>query len=192
MTEVETETAGARVTTRLGDDGYTSLLGPDRVPKYSSRPTALGTLDEATSALGLARAMAVEPRVGEFVLELQKGLYKLMAELATPAENLEKVPFVTTQADVQRLEQICAELTETVEIGKEFIIPGSSRCGAALDLGRAIVRRGERHVAEMVHNGEVENLDALRWLNRLSDTAFILARYVERSGAAEWSEPKAD
>lgn len=175
-----THRAGARVTTRTGDDGYTSLLGPDRVPKYSSRPTAFGTLDEGTSALGLARSMASEERVSSLILELQRGIYKLMAELATPLESVDRVSFVMTEEDVAVLDEISSDLKQDVEIGREFIIPGATSCGAALDLARTIIRRAERHVAEMLHQGEVTNESALRWLNRLSDVVFILARYVER------------
>lgn len=180
MSNQDIDRSSARVTTRTGDDGFTGLLGPERVPKYSSRPTAFGTLDEASSALGLARSMAKEDRVSELTLELQKGLYRLMAELATPAENIEHVSFVMTEADVARLEEMSDELKREVDIGKEFIIPGRTQCGAALDLSRSIVRRGERHVAQMLHEGEIENGYALQWLNRLSDTIFVLARYVER------------
>jgi cob(I)alamin adenosyltransferase len=172
---------GARVTTRTGDDGYTSLLGADRVPKYSSRPNAFGTLDEATSALGLARSMAADDRVADLVLELQRGLYKLMAELATPSENSDRVDFTMREADVDRLDEISEMLKAEVEIGKRFIIPGDSTCGAALDMARTIVRRGERLVAAMIHEHEVENEHVLQWLNRLSDVVFVLARYVERN-----------
>lgn len=175
---------GARVTTRTGDDGYTSLLGPERVAKYSSRPDAFGTLDEASSALGLARAVTTYAQVEELILEMQHGLYKLMAELATPAESIGRVPFVMEESDIVRLESISFKLKLSVDIGKEFVVPGATTCGAALDLARTIVRRGERLVARMVHEGEIENANVLAWLNRLSDTIFILARYVERDHPA--------
>lgn len=171
---------GPPVTTRTGDDGYTSLLGPERVAKYSPRPDTFGTLDEATSALGLARAMCDDPAVGGHILELQHGLYKLMAELATPGSEYEKISFVMESADVARLDQLSEELKRHVEIGKRFITPGATTCGAALDLARTIVRRGERLAARLSHDGEITNPHVLEWLNRLSDTIFILARYVER------------
>jgi cob(I)alamin adenosyltransferase len=179
-TQPREQSRDARVTTRTGDDGYTSLLGPGRVAKYSPRPEAFGTLDEATSALGLARSVCDVEDVRTWIYELQQGLYKLMAELATPLSEAGKVPFKMEEADVARLDAISAVLKSKVEIGKVFIIPGSSTCGAALDLARTIVRRGERLVARLVHDGEVTNPHVLEWLNRLSDTIFILARYVER------------
>lgn len=170
----------ARVTTRTGDDGYTSLLGPDRVAKYSPRPEAFGTLDEATSTLGLARSLCDDSSVRNQIEELQRGLYKLMAELATPSSAIEKVPFSMEETDVIRLDEMSTELKAHVEIGKVFVIPGKHQCGAALDMARTIVRRGERLTARLVHEGEIKNPHVLEWLNRLSDTIFIMARYVER------------
>lgn len=169
----------ARVTTKTGDEGYTSLLGSGRVPKYHRRPEAFGTLDEATSALGLARAYAQDQVLKDRIYALQKDIYLLMAELATPPENYEKVDFKIRESDVRRLDELSDELKRQVEIGKEFVIPGGSQTGAALDLARAIVRRGERQVARLYHEGDVTNPEALRYLNRLSDVLFILARHVE-------------
>jgi cob(I)alamin adenosyltransferase len=186
--EEEAQLHGARVTTRTGDDGYTGLLGPERVPKYSDRIEAVGTLDEATSALGLARSLCRDDRIAGLILELQQGLYKLMAELATPASQLDKVPFRTAAEDVERLDGISGALKAEVEIGKEFIVPGATRCGAALDLARTIVRRAERLTARLVHQGEVPNTLVLSWLNRLSDTIFILARCEERDVGSQRSQ----
>jgi cob(I)alamin adenosyltransferase len=170
----------ARVTTRTGDDGYTNLLGAERVPKYAPRPNAFGTLDEASSALGLARALTEVAELKELIYEQQRGLYKLMAELATTPENYDKVTFKMTADDVARLEAIADELKGRVEIGNVFIMPGDSVSGAALDLARTVIRRGERLVAKLVHDGEVQNPYALVWLNRLSDVVFIMARYADK------------
>lgn len=178
----------AKVTTRTGDGGYTGLLGPERVAKYDSRIEALGLIDEATSALGLARASANEERVRAIVLRQQKNLYRLMAEIAMTPEAVGKVAVVPmNEDDLAELEQLSAELKAEVEIGNHFVMPGESFPGAALDLARTIVRRSERHVARMLHQGEIANPDALRYLNRLSDLLFILARYVERGNAGEES-----
>jgi cob(I)alamin adenosyltransferase len=169
----------ARVTTKTGDEGYTDLLGSARVPKYHRRPEAFGTLDEATSAMGLARAFATDQQLKDRIYSLQKDVYLLMAELATPPENYEKVDFKIREEDVRRLEVLSDELKEQVEIGKEFVVPGGSVVGAALDLARTVVRRGERQVARLYHEGDVTNPQVLRYLNRLSDLLFILARQVE-------------
>lgn len=169
----------ARVTTRVGDDGYTSLLGPERVPKYSSRPSAFGTLDEASSVLGLARALCPDREVKAYIYELQKGLYTLMAELATPASNQEKTPFRVAEKDVERLEEISGALKNRVVIGQQFVVPGQTVCGATLDVARTVIRRGERLVVRLAHDGEVENAQLTAWINRLSDVVFILARYCD-------------
>jgi cob(I)alamin adenosyltransferase len=169
----------ARVTTGTGDEGYTDLLGPQRVPKYHRRPEAYGTVDEATSALGLARAHAGESPLNEQIRAVQSELYILMAELATPPENYEKVSFKITHEQVARLEAEEDRLKGEVEIGKKFIIPGDTLVGAALDLARTIVRRAERQVARLYHDGDVTNAEALRYLNRLSDLLFIMARWEE-------------
>jgi cob(I)alamin adenosyltransferase len=164
----------ARVTTRAGDDGYTRVLAPGRLPKEHPRIEALGTLDEATSALGLARAQSPTPRVVEVVLRLQRELYVLMGELAGAGTAI-------GPAKVAALEALADELKREVEIPSVFIIPGATVSSAALDVARTVVRRGERVVARLVHEGEVDNPDALRYLNRCSDLLHVLARYDEVS-----------
>jgi cob(I)alamin adenosyltransferase len=148
----------ARVTTKTGDDGYTDLLGSARVPKYHPRPEAYGTVDEATSALGLARAFLGQSPVAEDVKRIQNDLYTMMAELATTPENYDKVDFKMRRDQVDRLEAWADELKGRVEIGNKFIIPGDNVAGAALDLARTIVRRCERQVAKLYHDGEIGNV----------------------------------
>lgn len=170
----------ARVTTRGGDEGYTDLLGSERVPKYHPRPETFGTIDEATSALGLARAHAGSEILKEQIYSLQRDLYVLMAELATPAENYDKVDFKISAEHVARLEAMSEQLKRDVVIGKVFIVPGATVTGASLDLARTIVRRAERQVARLMHEGDITNAEVLRYLNRLSDVLFILARHEEQ------------
>jgi cob(I)alamin adenosyltransferase len=169
----------ARVTTMTGDEGYTDLLGSARVPKYHPRPDTFGTVDEATSALGLARAQIGDTTLAGRILHIQRDLYTLMAELATPPENYDKVDWKIRGENVVQLETWSDELKSKVEIGKEFVIPGASVAGASLDLARTIVRRAERQVARLYHDGDIVNQEVLRYLNRLSDLLFIMARYVE-------------
>lgn len=169
----------AKVTTGGGDTGYTSLLGQQRVPKYDSRPEAFGTVDEATSALGLARAQSADAKVRDIILTTQRDLYMLMAELATPPENRDSVGLRIGADRVSWLEATEEELKNEVEIPNKFIIPGDSLVGAALDLARTIIRRAERLTVRLEHQGELGETHALRYLNRLSDLVFILARYVE-------------
>jgi cob(I)alamin adenosyltransferase len=111
-----------------------------------------------------------------------------MAELATTPDAAGRLPISGISADdVAALEQVAEELKPEAQIGHRFIIPGESVPGATLDLARAVARRAERHVARMAHAGEVANPEVLRYLNRLSDTLFILARYLERGHAREVS-----
>jgi cob(I)alamin adenosyltransferase len=169
----------ARVTTRTGDDGYTGLLGKARVPKWHARPETFGTLDEATSALGLARALTPHEEVREIILGLQRELYLLMAELATGPDEYERSPFRITAEHVLSLENQTEAMKAKVEIGQRFIIPGETAGAAAIDLARTIVRRGERLAARLLHESEIGNQEVLRYLNRLSDVLFVLARYEE-------------
>jgi cob(I)alamin adenosyltransferase len=169
----------AKVTTGTGDAGYTSLLGEQRVPKYDPRPDTFGTVDEATSALGLARAATADIRAREIILHMQQDLYMLMGELATPPENQEAVGIHMSADRTQWLDSLEAELKAEVEIPNKFVIPGDTLDGAALDLARTIIRRAERMAARLMHEGIVRNPEIVRYLNRLSDAVFILARYIE-------------
>lgn len=179
----------AKVTTGTGDTGYTGLLGEQRVPKYDARPDTFGTVDEATSALGLARATTSDARAKEIIYRLQQDLYLLMGELATPPENYEKMGLSITAEHVAHLEQVGEELKQAVEIPNKFIIPGDTPDGAALDLARAIIRRAERMAVKLLHDGVIANGEVIRYLNRLSDLVFILARYLEvKSSLAQLPE----
>ena len=169
----------AKVTTGTGDAGYTGLLGSERVAKYDPRPDTFGTVDEATSALGLARATTQEPKVKEIIYRVQNELYLLMGELATTPENYEKMGLRMTADHVQWLEQVEESLKQEVEIPNKFIIPGDTLDGAALDLARTIIRRAERMAVKLLHDGVIQNGEVIRYLNRLSDLIFILARYIE-------------
>jgi cob(I)alamin adenosyltransferase len=176
---VEGRTAMAKVTTGSGDTGYTSLLGDQRVPKYDPRPDTYGTVDEATSALGMARALTNDADARQHILTMQRQLYVLMAELATPPEHQAAVGMRITAEDVQALEHVEDDLKRAVNIPTKFVIPGDSLDGAALDLARTIVRRAERMCAKLLHEGTIQNGEVVRYLNRLSDVVFILARYLE-------------
>lgn len=159
--------------TTRGDDGTTNLLGEGRVTKYHARIEAVGTLDEASAALGLARAQCLDSRSAPIVLEAQRDLYKIMAEVAATPENAEKFRRIDP-ARVTWLEEQTDALSAIVEMPKEFILPGDSLAGAALSLARAIIRRAERRVVELHDEQEVSNPDLQRYLNRLSSLCFVL------------------
>lgn len=164
-----------------GDEGYTDLLGPERVAKYDLRPQAYGTLDEASSALGLARAFSAQERVKEILRQVQHDLYLLMAEIATPTAQLKKLPYRISEEQVDWLEATIAELEKETPVPRQFILPGASAASAAIDLSRAIVRRAERHTVRLVHEGQMPAGNVLRYLNRLSSLLFVLARYEEHA-----------
>ncbi|MDP1715588.1 MAG: cob(I)yrinic acid a,c-diamide adenosyltransferase [Anaerolineales bacterium] len=159
--------------TAKGDDGRTGLLGEGRVPKYHIRMEALGALDEASAALGLARAQCSTPRTAPILHEAQRDLYKLMAEVAATPENAQRFHFID-EARVGWLEKQTDELSEIVEMPKEFILPGDTLGGAALSMARAIIRRAERRVVSLFDDEEVANPDLQRYLNRLSSLCFVL------------------
>jgi len=159
--------------TSKGDDGTTNLLGEGRVAKYHARIEAVGTLDESTAALGLARAQCQDPRSGVILLETQRDLYKLMAEVAATPENAEKFHFIDARR-VNWLEEQTDTLSKLVEMPREFIVPGDSLAGAALSLARTIIRRAERRVVELFDAKEIANVELQRYLNRLSSLCFVL------------------
>ncbi len=159
--------------TRTGDDGYTSLLGEGRVPKFHPRPEAVGTIDEATAALGLARALCQTKETAELLVRLQRDLYGVMAEIAATPQNAARFR-VTDSQKVAWLEEQTDALSPRVNMPDEFILPGDSTAGAALSLARTVVRRAERRVAQLLHDNEIENRELLRYLNRLSSLCFVL------------------
>ncbi len=180
----------AKVTTRTGDAGYTGLIGKERVPKWDPRPDTFGTLDEATSALGIARAVSTSEAVKTLILTLQREIYQVMAELALSPEAYAESQFKITEQHVVDLEARTEELKRDTEIGNVFIIPGETLPSAALDLARTVVRRGERLAARLYHDGVIANAEILRYLNRLSDLLFVLARYEEQHAGAHAQEAR--
>ncbi|NMC14595.1 MAG: cob(I)yrinic acid a,c-diamide adenosyltransferase [Chloroflexi bacterium] len=162
--------------TRKGDEGYTGLLGKERVAKYHPKIVAIGAIDEASAALGLARSHTCSPESSSVILSLQRDLYQLMGEIAASKDNSER--FRTIDAEkVNWLEMQVDHFANTIEMPKEFIIPGDTKAGAALALARTIIRRAERHTAVLLHNKEIENHDLFRYLNRASSLCFILELY---------------
>ena len=137
--------------TRAGDDGFTGLLGEGRVAKYMPQPEAYGTVDEASAAMGIA-------------------------QLASTQQVAEKFRAIDA-ARVAWLEGETDAVTALIELPKEFVVPGDTLSGAYLDLARTIVRRAERIVVRLVHDGLVENVELVRYLNRLSSLLFVLGLY---------------
>ena len=171
----------ARVTTRTGDGGDTSLFSKDRVRKTDPRIDALGDLDEAQSAIGMARAMAPRSSLGRELLELQRGLYVAMSEVATPRLDLARLPQRIDAAALERLDRALEKARASVRVEGRFVIPGETRIAAAVDYARTVARRAERSVVACVDAGLVDADPLLPWLNRASDFLFVLARASERA-----------
>ncbi|MEW5871269.1 MAG: cob(I)yrinic acid a,c-diamide adenosyltransferase [Chloroflexota bacterium] len=159
--------------TRTGDDGSTRLLGEGRVPKHHPIPEAVGAIDEVTAALGVARAACKAAHSAEILLQVQRDLYLLMAEVAATPENAARFRRIDAEK-VAWLEAQVQAVSAQVEMPREFIVPGDSPSGAAMDLARTVVRRAERRVAQLWHEGMLDNPELLRYLNRLSSLCFAL------------------
>jgi cob(I)alamin adenosyltransferase len=159
-----------------GDESYTGLLGKDRVPKYDRRIEALGAVDECTAVLGLARVQARSAETGKALLQVQHDLYILMTEIAAIPDHVENFRSIDA-GRVEWLEATIGEIERHVIMPEEFIIPGDSLPGAALDMARTVIRRAERRVVELTHAGDVRNLNLVRYLNRASNLCYTLELY---------------
>jgi cob(I)alamin adenosyltransferase len=172
------------IATKTGDEGETSLMYGRRVPKTDQRVDAYGCVDELNAALGLARASGKDPFLGEQILAVQKELVTVMGELATAAEDLDRYSKngfpLTTAAMTDRLTAAVDDL-EKNKLGKfkHWSTPGKTMESAALDLARTVCRRAERRVATLLAEANF-NREILRYLNRLSDLCWLLARYAEQ------------
>jgi cob(I)alamin adenosyltransferase len=159
--------------TKTGDDGYTSLLGEGRVPKYSPQTEAVGAVDEASAAFGMVRAICKDNQTEKLILVVQRDLYHLMAEAAATKENAQRFRKIDATRVIW-LEEQTDHITELVNLPENFILPGDSVAGAAISFARAVVRRAERQIAFLIHENMVENIELLRYLNRLSSLCFVL------------------
>jgi cob(I)alamin adenosyltransferase len=166
-----------RVSTRTGDDGRTSLWGKQRVAKHDPRIVVVGDLDEAQSAMGLARALTKKRAVAVELLALQRDLYELMAEVAASPEK--EPTFRVDAKKVSELDRRLERLKDRAAIPPKFVVPGEDPASASIDLARTVVRRAERGVARLLDEGLLTNRDVLRYLNRLSDALFVIARWEE-------------
>ena len=172
------------VTTKKGDSGYTDMLYGDRVSKADDIIEACGILDEVVAQTGLARAASNDDWIKERLLQIQNKLFSVGAELATTAEMRARLnqKFVTIEStDVEQLEtEIIDYIEQRIDLGNSFIIPGNSQASAMIDMAKTVVRRLERYIVKLETNGKVHNPNIIKYLNRLSDAMFLLARYQDR------------
>lgn len=180
-----------RIYTRRGDDGSTGLLYGSRVSKADPAAEAYGTVDETVADLGVARALA-PAALREALLRLQRDLFVVGADLATNPDQRSKLEPEVSLVTPQMVERLEAEIDASVEahpLPNEFIVPGATPASAALDVARATCRRAERRAVALSETGHEVNPDALRYLNRLSDLLFVLAR-AEAGEGEEPSRPR--
>ncbi|MDA1188916.1 MAG: cob(I)yrinic acid a,c-diamide adenosyltransferase [Chloroflexi bacterium] len=173
-----------RVYTKTGDTGTTRLLFGGRVSKTDPRCEAYGTVDEAISALGLARPLCNDTWVKETILRVQHELFTVGSELATDAKQYkhftDNFRAISSQ-HVEQLEKDIDQIDEEIELPPSFIVPGASAGSGTLDMARTILRRAERRIVDINDKGLVANPEVLRYVNRLSDLLFMLARYEDRA-----------
>jgi cob(I)alamin adenosyltransferase len=163
-----------KIYTRTGDDGSTGLGDGARVPKESPRVEAYGTVDEANCAIGVLLAIPNLPaEVTDCLLEVQHDLFDLGGELCIPGHR------IVTPAYILRLEAKLDEFNEALPPLKDFILPGGGPAAAACHVARAVCRRAERRSWTLARVEEVAP-DVLRYLNRLSDLLFVIARLLAR------------
>ena len=165
-----------RIYTRTGDEGSTGLADGTRLPKDSMRIETLGCLDELNCLIGLAIAYSADEAPSELA-EIQHQLFEVGAEIALPPE--ERIG----EAQVAWLEESLDSRNAALPPLKEFVLPGGSPAAAHCHLARAVCRRAERRVVTLARSDKV-NPETLRYLNRLSDLLFVLARVLSRRGGA--------
>jgi len=165
----------SKIYTKTGDDGSTGLGDGTRVSKDSARVTAYGTVDEANSAIGLILAGDVPQPVREILVSVQHHMFDLGGELCIPGHA------AIFDADIERLEKTLDAFNADLPPLKDFILPGGDLAAAHCHLARTICRRAEREVVTLSHHDAVRP-EAIRYLNRLSDLLFVIARVLARAG----------
>jgi cob(I)alamin adenosyltransferase len=172
-----------KIYTRTGDSGKTSLVNGMRVPKHARRPSAFGDIDEVNSVIGLARLQTSKIKnADEMLARVQNDLFDLGADIATP--QTDKRALRITAEQVNRLEAEIDAMNAELEPLNSFILPGGSAASTWLHLARTVARRAERHMTELAAK-EVVNIDAMRYINRLSDHLFVLARRLNKNGETD-------
>jgi cob(I)alamin adenosyltransferase len=171
------------IVTKTGDDGSTGLMYNRRVAKCHPRVEACGAVDELNAALGLARASARHPFVSDRLLVMQKALVTLMGELATQPDDLPRYAqdgfTVVSPEMTAQLDRMVREIEAQVASRKGWATPGANLSSATLDMARTACRRAERRVCALQEINQLRNGEMIVFLNRLSDTLWLLARWAE-------------
>ena len=161
--------------TRTGDEGETSLLGKDRISKADPRVDAYGDIDELNAWVGFIRTFEIDPDIHDALVQVQRDLFAVGAQLADPSEKLSQraTKAFLTDNEVRRLEELIDRMDSELPPLSHFILPGGGTPGAALHIARTVCRRAERRIISLR-----PPVDAvlIRYTNRLSDALFVLAR----------------
>jgi cob(I)alamin adenosyltransferase len=178
------------IVTKTGDKGETSLMYGRRLSKADPRVDAYGCVDELSAALGLARSFASDAFLYDQILAAQRDLIVVMGELATAPSDHERYIkdgfHLTTTEMVDRITSVVFELEKNKSLyPKDWVIPGATPISAALDFARTTCRRAERHIAAFGVDEKDLNPEILRYLNRLSDLCWVLARDAEKNFPAQ-------
>lgn len=173
-----------KIYTRTGDTGMTGLFGGRRVGKDSARIEAYGTVDELNAQLGVARALSEDTELARRITALQNDLFVLGADLATPID-MEKTSIKRIeQRHIDRIETAIDDIEEKLDPIRFFILPGGHAAAAQLHVCRTICRRAERCIVHLAALEEVCETN-VRYINRLSDYLFVLARYANKLGGQD-------
>jgi len=178
-----------KIYTKTGDDGTTALVSGPRRQKHDLRVEAYGTIDETNSAIGIVRLHTADlPELDRMLMFIQNDLFDLGADLATPdtGKPLDYEPLRIVAAQVTRLEGDIDTLNADLEPLKSFVLPAGSPAAAHLHLARTISRRAERLMVALSRTeGEIVGVEALKYVNRLSDFLFVAARHANDQGRAD-------
>jgi cob(I)alamin adenosyltransferase len=172
-----------RIYTKGGDKGSTSLGSGKRVKKHDLRVAAYGTVDEANAAIGVAR-LHTSGDMDAILNRIQNDLFDLGADLCQPEDPKDYPALRVVEAQVERLEQEIDRLNAELQPLKSFVLSGGTPAAAHLHLARTIARRAERDITALMEHEEI-NPAALRYINRLSDLLFVMARYANDKGQAD-------
>jgi cob(I)alamin adenosyltransferase len=173
-------TKEVQIYTKTGDDGTTGLIGGTRVKKYDARLEAYGTVDELNSHIGLILTTDVDERSREMLTEIQSKLFIIGSQLATDDQDgvfRERIP--CSEQDIEKLEQEMDHMFEVLPRLSHFILPAGSTGAAYTHVARTVCRRAERRIVELADKKEV-NTNLIRYINRLSDYLFVLARKINQ------------
>lgn len=172
-----------KIYTKTGDNGETSLFGGDRVPKSSERINATGSIDELNAVLGVAESFCQNDTCQPIIRQLQNDCFRMGADIATLLSHPHKIERIEPQ-DTAGLEKIIDDIEASLPPLHNFILPGGAQCAAYLHLARTVCRRAERNMSHL-QTQEDMNPEILKFLNRLSDLLFVMARVVNKNAGQE-------